>query len=462
MKTTKYFKLVILVLICIGAVLIWERLAEEKAFLENLKLENQWNTSYQKDYKDYSKIRVLLTDSEDASYQHDSVKIQSQVPMEIKGAMNVTVPANVVLDIGDVLSYGETVQVQSTQSGVGIEILSLKKGGQNPVYEGILEISKQKESYRIINEVSLETYLKYVVPSEMPSSYPLEALKVQAVCARTYALRQIADQTLKKYDADVDDTINFQVYAHSSLKESSTQAVRDTMGQIISYEGEPIEAYFFSTSCGFTSGVEVWNENEDVPYLNAISLSSIKAADTEVFSQKSGILSEELFVKHLKSSNTGDLESSEKWYRWNVTFSWENLKNRVYNQYPKIGQLQNIKIRNRSTGGAVISLELQGSLGSVTIDNEYDVRQFFTPGNQKVILQDGSKAPKQKLLPSAYFYIKTRYQDGEVSGLQLIGGGYGHGVGMSQNGAKYMAKEGMTWRAIIKRFYQNVTIVDIR
>lgn len=462
MKTTKHFKLLIISLICIGAVLIWERYAEEKAFLENVKLENQWNTSYKKEYKDYSNIRVLITDSEDESYQHTSVKLQCQVPMIVKGAMNVTIPANVVLDIGDMLSHGESVVVQSSQPGLGIKVLSLKKGDRIPVYEGMLEISNNKGIYKMINEVGLESYLKYVVPSEMPSSYPLEALKAQAVCARTYALRQISEQRLKDYHADVDDTINFQVYAHISPQESTTKAVKDTMGQIISYDGEPIEAYFFSTSCGFTSGVEVWNESEPVPYLSAISLASTKSMDTEVFSTKTGIISEELFRKHLSSNKTGDLEKSEDWYRWKVTFSWENLKNRVYDQYPSVGTLQNLKILKRSAGGAAISLELQGSLGKVTIDNEYDIREFFSPKDQKVILQDGSKAPKQKLLPSAYFYIKMQYKDDQISGVQLIGGGYGHGVGMSQNGAKYLAKEGMTWRAIIKRFYQNITIINIR
>ncbi len=462
MKTTKYFKLVILALVCIGAVLIWERYAEQEEFLYMLELENQWNTHYQKEYEHYSNIRVLITDSNDDSYEHHSMKLQCKVPMQVKGAMNVTVPANVVLDVGEMLSYGEMIEVSSTQSGVGITVKSLEKNGENPTYEGVLEIYNEKNTLRLINEVSLETYLKYVVPSEMPSSYPKEALKVQAVCARTYALYQIQEKRLQMYDADVDDTINFQVYAHISPQRTTTQAVKDTMGQIIAYDGEPIEAYFFSTSCGFTSGIEVWEAEKNIPYLSPISVSLNEKKDTEVFSVSKGIISEEAFVNHLKKSNTGDLESSENWYRWNVTYSWENLKNRVYDQYPQIGQLQSIKIKERSSGGAVISLELNGNSGTAYIENEYDVRKFFLPKNEKVTLQDGSTAPKQKLLPSAYFYIKTKYKDDKISGLQLIGGGYGHGVGLSQNGAKYMAENGMSWRAIIKKFYKNVTIVDIR
>ncbi len=462
MKTTKYFKLVIIALICIGVVFIWERYEQQEEFLHKLEEENQWNTHYQKEYEDYSNIRVLLTDSKDESYQHRSVKLQCKVPMQMSGLVNETIPANVIVDVGELLSEGETIFVSSTQSGVGVMVKTLEKGGKTPAYEGVLEISKEDGSYKIINELSLETYLKYVVPSEMPSSYPKEALKAQAVCARTYALRQIQEKRLEKYQADVDDTINFQVYAHISPQKTTTQAVKDTMGQIISYEGEPIEAYFFSTSCGFTSGMEVWNGKQTVPYLSPIAVTMNTAEDTEVFSVSKGILSEDAFVKHLKASDTNDLESDEKWYRWKVSFSWSELKKRASEQYPQIGKLENIKIKERSLGGAVISLELKGSKGSVCIETEYDVRLFFSPKDQTVVLQDGSKAPKQKLLPSAYFYIKKSYEGDSISQVQLVGGGYGHGVGLSQNGAKYMAKEGMSWRAIIKKFYKNITIIDIR
>lgn len=462
MKTTKYFKLLIFALICMGIVLMYENAKEEEDFLQNLELENQASVQSEDSTDAYQAIRVLITDSDDEAYELYSMKIQSKVPMVVTGAMNVTIPANVELDVSEILASGEQIRIQTTQNGVGITIKSLKKDGKNPTYEGILEISNQNGAYRLINEVGLETYLKYVVPSEMPSGYPEEALKAQAVCARTYAIRQIADQKLKKYNADVDDTVNYQVYAHISPQKSTTQAVKDTEGQIITYEGEAIEAYFFSTSCGFTSGIEVWNQEKVVPYLSAVSLSSLDRIDTEVFSQTKGILSETAFVSHIKSSNTNDLEKSEAWYRWQVTFSWENLKNRVYDRYPEIGQLQSVKILKRSTGGAVISLELRGKNGTAYLDNEYDIREFFSPKKQTVILQDGSEAPRQKILPSAYFYLTTRYENSKVSGLQLNGGGYGHGVGMSQNGAKYMAENGMTWREIIQRFYQNITIVDVR
>ena len=105
----------------------------------------------------------------------------------------------------------------------------------------------------MINELSVEDYLKAVVPSEMPSSYGMEALKAQAVCARTYAYKQMEDARLKEYGADVDDSVNFQVYRNLSPTEPTDQAVESTRGEILCQNGEPIEAYYFSTSSGRTS-----------------------------------------------------------------------------------------------------------------------------------------------------------------------------------------------------------------
>ena len=85
------------------------------------------------------------------------------------------------------------------------------------------------------------------MPSEMPSFYPLEALKAQAVCARTYAWKQIKEKKLEAYGADVDDSVNYQVYNNIGREKNTTQAVKETKGRILSQHGEPIEAYYFST-----------------------------------------------------------------------------------------------------------------------------------------------------------------------------------------------------------------------
>ena len=103
----------------------------------------------------------------------------------------------------------------------------------------------------LINELALEEYLYAVVPSEMPTYYGIEALKVQAVCARSYAYRHLLANSLSRYGAHVDDSVSYQVYNNIPENEESVLAVKDTYGRVIEYEGEIITAYYFSTKWAY-------------------------------------------------------------------------------------------------------------------------------------------------------------------------------------------------------------------
>ena len=150
----------------------------------------------------------------------------------------------------------------------GITICSLERAQGQPVYSGSLEIKKEEEGLVLINELYLEDYLKKVVPSEMPASYEKEALKTQAVCARTYAYRQIQGNTYGAYGAHVDDSTSFQVYNNTQTNERTDQAVDETYGQLLTFDGEPIDAFYYSTSCGLGAVVSFWgNTVENFRYL---------------------------------------------------------------------------------------------------------------------------------------------------------------------------------------------------
>ena len=122
----------------------------------------------------------------------------------------------------------------------------------------------------LINEVPLETYLEAVVPSEMPASYEKEAFKAQAVCARTYAWKQMQEGRLKELGADVDDSVNFQVYQNIFPQKASSEAIHETQGKILCQNGEPIQAYYFSTSAEVTSTDEIWGAQQPAPYLKSV------------------------------------------------------------------------------------------------------------------------------------------------------------------------------------------------
>ena len=103
----------------------------------------------------------------------------------------------------------------------------------------------------------------------MPSGYAEEALKAQAVCARTYAVWQMQEYAYPEYEAHVDDSVSFQVYNQVESQESTDQAVQKTKGQIMLYEGRPVKAYYFATSCGVTTDEAIWEDADPTktPYI---------------------------------------------------------------------------------------------------------------------------------------------------------------------------------------------------
>lgn len=148
-------------------------------------------------------------------------------------------------------------------------------------------------------------YLRYVVPSEMPSSYEKEALKAQAVCARTYACARIREKTWENYHADVDDSVESQVYHNMEAQPETDAAVAETEGKIITCGGEPIQAYFFSTSCGKTSTDEVWNTAETAEYLKSVTVGGEKQEPE----------TEEAFASFITKRDSTSLEVEDGWYR---------------------------------------------------------------------------------------------------------------------------------------------------
>jgi len=129
----------------------------------------------------------------------------------------------------------------------------------SPKYRGILTIIPRGSSLRVINTIDIEKYLLQVVASEMPRSFGVEALKVQAVAARTYAVSDILKGKYAKDGFHIKDTVESQVYNNQIENEDATRAIKETAGEIMTYDGMPIDAKYFSTSSGFTSHASnVW------------------------------------------------------------------------------------------------------------------------------------------------------------------------------------------------------------
>ena len=266
-----------------------------------------------------------------------------------------------------------------------------------------------------VEEVDLEQYICNVVSSEMPASYQLEALKAQAIVARTYTLYK-----MKHPKHDVADICDSSTCCQAWLSKEDRlskwdenerqanwdkieEAVKQTKGKIITYNGEPINAFFHSNSGGTTEiPKEVWG-GENYPYLQVV--------------QTSG-------------------EEGYKQYSSEVIFTFDELLNKLKEKYEDIlidfskdddikiidytqsGRVKTIKFGNHNISG----VETRTILGLKSANFE-----FYRTNNQII------------------FQVK----------------GYGHGVGMSQTGADSMAKEGKTAEEIINHFYKNITITDI-
>lgn len=342
-------------------------------------------------------------------------------------------------------------------------------------YKGTMEIRKYPEGYGVVNELSLEQYLYGVVPSEMPSSYEREALCVQAVCARSYACIQLMKGDYAALGAHVDDSTSYQVYNKQEGNEQTKLAVDDTVGEVIKYQGEVAEAYFFSTSCGHTGNMGLWNTEEGGKYGYLQGISLLTDGSEPVLE------GEEAFSEFIRDGAVNSYDKDSPYFRWQAEISLSKSEEAISKAVAErvqassgnvqilkqdgsqgtgsdlaaFGKVKGFSVGERGAGGGIRTLCVSFEKGTVNLLTEYNVRCVLGAAAGSLKNQNGENLDMQ-LLPSAYCTL-TPTEDGYT----LYGGGYGHGIGMSQNGANGMAKEGMSYIEILMKFYQDITIENI-
>lgn len=365
-----------------------------------------------------------------------------------------------------------------------IRVLILNKSGgiyhetkePDRKYPGTMQDYETENGWVIVNEVPLEEYLRRVVPSEMPSGYAEEALKAQAVCARTYAVWQMQEYAYPEYEAHVDDSVSFQVYNQVESQESTDQAVQETKGQIMLYEGRPVKAYYFATSCGVTTDEAIWEDADPTktPY--------IEGRRTGNGSLKKSLTEETVFERFIRKKHAGDLEIAEPWYRWNCYLSLAQITDNVQkwlqvrsektkdgilvkngDQWIKRedcdpGEIRSVSIEKRNTGGAALEMLMEGTKETLKIRYEYNIRMFLGAPEEKIYKNDGTVKEGSPLLPSGYFVLEPVQKDGKTVGYEVYGGGLGHGAGMSQNGARILAEQGESYESILHYFYKDIEL----
>lgn len=275
-------------------------------------------------------------------------------------------------------------------------------------YRGRVKLTKTNSGLTAVNYVDLEDYLASVVGKEMYATWPPEALKAQAVAARTYALykRQKPISTL----FDMGDTTTWQVYDGVAGESATTRAaVKSTAGQVITYQGKPIEAVFHAASGGHTENSEdVWSS--PVPYLRGVQ----------------------------------DFDQTAPVYQWSTRLSAAQLKAKI----PGIGNIRAMKPLKTTPHGRISAMQVVGDSGSRTLS--------------------GNELRKTLKLKSSLFAIAPLFEPvasankpaAQPAGFQINGRGYGHGLGMSQWGAYALAQKGYPYQQILLHYYQGTTLAQ--
>ena len=440
-------------------------------------------------------IRVLLSDTGYQGYEHETVVLTADKPFSFKsGDMIKTYQPGeeITITVENDLGLFEKGRVSvSTQEGGQFTIKTISRNGAAPQYKGTLELEKTANGFTIVNEVPFETYLKGVVPFEMPVSFGLEALKVQAVSARSYAYNQFFENRFYADGVHIDESVNCQVYNGSNTQEISDRAVEETRGMGVTYGDKVVNANFYSTSAGVTANSgEVWAADNGKTFPSQSK--SYLVSKPQGLKEETGDLTEEENAEaFFKNGEIESYDSQSPWFRWKATLPKEvinDLSRRVKEIYDSnhnlvevlqedgtwkstqpsdLGAIQSITIAERGQGGNAMFLTITGEHGSVKIKTEYAIRTVLRPvkaGQTDVVLQlkDGSEKQNYGILPSGFIVLEEQKSpEGLLEGVTIYGGGNGHGAGMSQYGAKAMAEQGFDYAQILEHYFEGAKVQKI-
>ena len=467
---------------------------------------------FTKDYPLYDKIRVILQNSDFNNLLHPELKITCSYNFSVKSLVN---GIDLHFNSGDIIQFkpsGNEVRIYKNSELLAtsafrwyiipdgedqLRVLNIIRSYTNTStgtpYRGNLEVSIYEDQLTLINEVNLEEYLYSVVPSEMPVKFGLEALKVQAIAARSYAARAMQTSGYRIYGAHVDDSTASQVYNNTPENEVAIYAVNNTTGMVPYFLEDIVDARFFSTSYGYTANFhEVWSNKENefppskVPYL---------VAQPQYAGNAPSLYNEENFRAFIDQKELPGYDKFSSFFRWDVSMTREQLESSLnknlsalYKQQPlfvltrgsegnyesaeipeDVGELQNIAVIKRGEGGNIMELDIITTYGVFKIIKEYNVRQVLRPVNylsgykqMELNLHDGTTRKDFPLLPSAFACIDfERDIEGNIHDIIITGGGYGHGVGMSQYGTYGLTLLGKTYDQIIEHYYPGSQLVNI-
>ncbi len=340
-----------------------------------------------------------------------------------------------------------------------IGVKNLKRKGTQALYHGAMEFTQKPDhsGFYLINLVELDDYLKGVVPNEMPVKFGLEALKAQAVAARNYVL---SPRTQAYEEFDVVDSVASQVYFGANTEaDIATRAVMETNGVVALYNNEPIIALYSSTAGGYTESYSnAFSDNLTKAFPSFPKPYMVAVPDKEDFEP----LNTEEKAKEFYSSKVPAYDIESPYYRWQKNWAVGELENVLkktlvaqsktgfvtpaFREGDELGNLKDIKVMKRGESGKVMFLDIMTTKGCYRVSKELVIRRVFQ--------KDGIS------LPSANVIFEKKLDNmGNVTDITVYGGGFGHGVGMSQYGAGYMAsKLEQPYYNILRHYYKGISL----
>lgn len=309
-------------------------------------------------------------------------------------------------------------------------------------YGGSLKLQRNAYgTYTLVNQVPLETYLRGVVPHEIGPNAPANAAKAQTIIARTYALRNL--RRFKADNYELCANTHCQVYyGLSQTSAKADRAIAATEGLVLTYDDELVDALYSSTTGGVTASFsDAWN-GEERPYLKAVIDAPKPIWD---LSQKS--LADEQAFRDFISLKQGFNETGRNVFRWNrqatiVSLTQDLQKYLEKRKHPlaDFKTIQSMQVTERSTSGRILTMTVETDQGILELQKN-EVRSAFGP-------------PRSTL-----FYLEPIYNNQEqLTGYAFVGGGFGHGVGMSQFGSYNLANLGWSAEEILAFYYPGTKI----
>ncbi|AUT04248.1 amidase [Nostoc sp. CENA543] len=335
---------------------------------------------------------------------------------------------------------GESYRFKNVEISTAKNLIRVKSGKKldtTRVYAGKIQFQPNAYgTYTLVNQVPLEIYLRGVVPHEIGTDAPKAAMEAQAILARTYALRNLRRFAVDNYELCA--STHCQVYyGLTGATNKTDQAIATTKGMVLTYKNQLVDALYSSTTGGVTAYFsDVWN-GEDRPYLRPVVDTPTNLWDLS----KQNLADEQNFQKFI-SLKQGFNESKWDVFRWYKESSLDRIipdlqkflqaKNSPYASFKTIDAMS---ITKRSRSGRILELAVKTDIGTFTLHKD-EVRSAFA-------------APRSTL----FYIVPLNKGEPELWGYAFVGGGLGHGVGLSQTGAQNLAKLGWNNEKILQFYY---------